>query len=83
MKFIRKSLKMSQKSFSEFLNIPLKTYQSIEQCRKHPELVTITKIADTLGVSIDWLLERDLKYVYGTDKDIIEFIKLKQEKNKC
>ncbi|SHH06550.1 helix-turn-helix domain-containing protein [Tepidibacter thalassicus] len=77
LKFIRLSLKMSQKNFSNFLNISLRTYQSIEQGRKHPGLITIIKIANKLGVSLDWLLGRDLKYIYGTDADIIELIKFK------
>ncbi|WFD11977.1 helix-turn-helix domain-containing protein [Tepidibacter hydrothermalis] len=79
LKYVRISLKLSQKKFATFLNIPLRTYQDYERGVTCPGPEIIVNIANKLGVSIDWLFGRELKYIYGTDADIIQLIKLNFE----
>lgn len=58
LKILRKSLKMSQKKISNVLGINLKTLQNWEQGVTCPTYENLIFVADTLDVSVDWLLGR-------------------------
>ena len=49
----------TQQKLSDVLNVALRSYQCYEQGVRTPSYETLIKIADTLDVSIDYLLGRD------------------------
>ena len=51
--------KYTQQSMADILTISLNSYQKYEQGERNPSFDILVKIADTLNVSIDWLLGRD------------------------
>lgn len=51
--------KYTQQSMADILTISLNSYQKYEQGERNPSFDILVKIADTLNVSIDWLLSRD------------------------
>lgn len=55
---LRLDKNFTQKSFAALLNLTQQTYSDYETGRTNPDLDTLTKIADFLGVSIDYLLGR-------------------------
>lgn len=58
LKTIRKMLDLSQKSFSEYLEINTSTYIQYEQGRRLTPLKTLVKIADKISLNSDYLLGR-------------------------
>lgn len=48
----------TQKEMAAFLNITQQTYSDYETGRTNPDIDTLTKIADVLNVTIDYLLGR-------------------------
>lgn len=85
LKYVRKALKMSQKSFAKFLDTPYRTYQNWELGVRTPDLKTTIKIANKLRVSIDWLVGRENYLIfYNINKeDFFQFvIDLEKRKNK-
>lgn len=51
--------KYTQQRMADILTISLNSYQKYEQGERNPSFDILVKIADTLNVSIDWLLGRD------------------------
>lgn len=51
--------KYTQQRMADILTISLNSYQKYEQGERNPSFDILVKIADTLNVSIDWLLSRD------------------------
>lgn len=49
---------MTQKIFSEKLNLPRAVYASYERGDREPPMKNLIKIADGLNVSLDWLCGR-------------------------
>lgn len=59
LRFARIKKKYTQQKMADILEISLNAYQKYEQAEREPSLDTLVKIADTLDVSIDFLLCRD------------------------
>ena len=55
----RMSKKLTQQKMADTLLLSLNAYQKYEQGERTPPFDILIKIADTLDVSIDWLLGRD------------------------
>ena len=49
----------TQQALSDEIDIALRTYQCYEQGRIAPSLPVLIKIADVLGISLDYLVGRD------------------------
>jgi Predicted transcriptional regulators len=49
----------TQQNMADFLSVALRSYQCYETGSRSPSLLLLTKIADTLNVSTDFLLCRD------------------------
>lgn len=56
---VRMSRNMTQQALSDIVGIALRSYQCYEQGVREPSLNTLVSLADTLDVSIDYLLCRD------------------------
>lgn len=54
----RMNKQMTQQELSDLIHISLRNYQSYEQGVRRPKYETLVDIADNLGVTIDWLLDR-------------------------
>ena len=50
---------LTQQRLADILGIALRSYQCYETGTRTPKYELLIKIADTLNVSIDWLLGRD------------------------
>lgn len=55
----RKNKRYTQQQMADILSISLNAYQKYEQAEREPPLSSLVIIADTLDVSIDYLLCRD------------------------
>ncbi len=55
---VRKESNLTQKQIAELLNISQQSYSDYENEKTQPDFETLIKIADTLNVSIDFLLGR-------------------------
>ena len=53
----RRAQDLSQEALAERVGISWRTYQDLEG-GKYPSYVTLGKIADAFGVSVDWLMGR-------------------------
>lgn len=58
LKEIRSQKKVLQKDIAEYLNLPLRTYQSYEYGEAEPSNETLVKLADYFDVTTDYLLGR-------------------------
>ena len=56
-KLLRKERALTQTQAAERVGISWRTYQDLEG-GKYPSYVTLGKIADAFGVSVDWLMGR-------------------------
>lgn len=54
----RELLGLKQKEMALKLNLPTNTYNGYETGKRTPSLEVTAQIADTLGVSVDYLLDR-------------------------
>ncbi|MBQ4088733.1 MAG: helix-turn-helix transcriptional regulator [Clostridia bacterium] len=61
LKELRKQANITQQSLSEKLCIAVRTLQCYEQGVREPSLEMLIKIADTLNVSTDQLLGRNIQ----------------------
>lgn len=68
---VRKKDGYSQKEFSSLLDIPQSTLSAYETDKMHPTVFSLTKIATTFNVSLDWLC--------GVEKSLPSDIKQMQE----
>lgn len=59
---------LNRKDFSKAINIPYTTYLDYEKGR-NPDLESMVKISNYLGVSIDTLLERETKEPTPVEED--------------
>lgn len=59
LRHMRMKRKYTQQNLADSLGIALVTYQKYEQSERCPSFDILVNIADTLDVSIDWLLGRD------------------------
>lgn len=76
-KFFREIKGISQNKLAEKLKISRTTYKSYENGRNQPNIVTLIKMADFFGVSVDTLIGHnakivDLQTVSKNQKYIIE-----------
>lgn len=55
----RKEKELTQQKMADILEISLNAYQKYEQNERFPTPENLVKIADTFGVSLDYLLMRD------------------------
>lgn len=55
----RERQKLHQKDLAAKLKIAQNTLSQYETGKREPDLETLKRIADTLGTSVDYLLERD------------------------
>lgn len=55
---LRKEARLTQERISEMLQVPLRTYGSWERGERQPDLETVVRIAECLGVTTDRLLGR-------------------------
>ena len=58
LKIARNESGYTQKSLALLLNISLQSYSDYENERTEPDLKTLSKIADLLNCSVDYLLDR-------------------------
>lgn len=77
LKMIRNVKRFSQKQFSEFLGVSLRSYEKWEQGNRLPDLGSLIKIADRLGVSIDWLVGRTENFYLVNALDIEKYFEEK------
>ena len=61
LKWLRSVYDISQRVIAEFLNIDRSTYCYYETQKSHPTIVTLKRIADFYKLSIDDLLNTDLR----------------------
>lgn len=67
----RNRLGLLQKEMAAKLNMPPNTYNGYETGKRLPDMETVSKIADILGVSVDYLLGRtDVRNPYEKDEGI-------------
>lgn len=71
LKDLRKAKRMSQEDIGNVFKISRTTYASYEQGAREPDNATLVKIADYFGVSVDYLLGRDVPD-WATQEDIID-----------
>ena len=66
----------SQKSFAELLNVSLSTLNGYVNNYRLPNLILIVRIAETLGVTTDYLLGCDSKPIdlplSGNERELLE-----------
>lgn len=55
---IRKDMKLSQEKFGELAGVSQRTVAFWESGERTPSYATISRLADTLGVSVDYMLGR-------------------------
>ena len=60
LKEARKHAKMTQKEVAEYIGISQNTYSYWENGRNNVDSESIKKLADLFGVSVDYLLDRDM-----------------------
>jgi len=64
---VRMDKNFTQEALSERVDIALRTYQCYEQGRTIPSLQVLIRLADALGISIDYLVGRD-EFVIKNDE---------------
>lgn len=57
LRLLRQEIGLTQTQAAERVGISWRTYQDLEG-GKYPSYVTLGKIADAFGVSVDWLMGR-------------------------
>ncbi len=57
--YMRKKQGFTAQKMADILSVSIRTYRHYESGHTFPSSDTLVKIADTLNVSIDYLLERD------------------------
>ena len=76
LKQVREEKKMTQKAFSEFLEIKQQTLSGYETDKISPSLEVAAEIAKKLDISLDWLCgngdTRNLKREFKTCADVIK-----------
>ena len=75
LKLLRMQKGLSQKKLAEIANINRVQYNRYERGETMPSTETISKIADVLGVSVDYLLEgktQDAAIANLEDKDLLK-----------
>lgn len=77
---IRKRKKMSQSEMGKILGIDGDAYGRYERNEVRPSIEMATKIADALGISLDYLVGKtDLELDNDTLKRIVEISKMSKE----
>lgn len=61
LKELRKSKKLKQENIAKFLNVAESTYRGYENGTSEPNIQTLFKLADFYDVSLDYLLEHEVK----------------------
>ncbi|WP_099192266.1 helix-turn-helix domain-containing protein [Tepidibacter mesophilus] len=74
LKFIRESLKLDRKIFSDFFGINVRRYEEYETGRRCMNIQTLRHIADKLDISIDFLMCRSDFIILDNEKDIMKRI---------
>ena len=64
LKWLRQSNRIPQRVLAEYLNIDRSTYCYYETEKSHPTIVTLKRIADFYRLTVDNLLNKDLKKNY-------------------
>lgn len=60
LKELRKNLKIKQQDIADYLKISRQAYSHYENGQRQPTPETLQKLADYFGVSVDYLLGRDI-----------------------
>lgn len=68
---LRKEKKLTQGEIAEILEVARTTYANYEQGTREPDNKNLNKIADYFGVSVDYLLGRDVPK-WATPEDLID-----------
>lgn len=63
LRYARMQRKMTQQSLADAVHLALRSYQCYEQGTREPNLEMLVKLADTLQVSTDYLLGRNMEAV--------------------
>lgn len=63
LRYARMQRKMTQQSLADAVHLALRSYQCYEQGTREPSLEMLVKLADTLQVSTDYLLGRNMEAV--------------------
>lgn len=65
----------NMKQFAELLDMPYRTYVKYERNEREPNSETLIKIADKLGVTVDYLLGRNSEQesISYSDQQLLEF----------
>ena len=76
LKKIRNVKKLSQKEFADYLGVSFGAYKKWEYEERTPDIDSLVKIADKLGINADWLLGRtDYITILCKDEDIKKIFK--------
>ena len=63
LQILRKEAHITQSELAEKLNYSDKAISKWERAEAIPDVITVKEIADTFGVTVDWLLESEHKTV--------------------
>lgn len=67
----RRNASMRQKEVAKILNIPISTYSGYENNHREPSTEMLGRIAEVLGVSVDWLIYGKKGFTFSeANKDI-------------
>lgn len=55
---VRKNKKITAQQMADMLDMQIRSYRKYESGDAHPSLANLIKIADYLGCSVDYLLDR-------------------------
>lgn len=73
-KRFREKKNITQDQLARFLNVRITTISNYENGRREPDLMTISKIADYLEVTIDDLLGRGIENQVSLSKEELEIL---------
>lgn len=72
---LRTEYGMTQKGFSEYVGVPQSMISRIESGKVEPGMQTLTRIAESCHVGIDWLqLGDERKKRYPIDSNVLEYL---------
>lgn len=71
-KRVRTNKKVSQKDFAIAIDMPISTLANYENNHREPNIETLTKIAEALGIPVSELLKDDTFNLTGPDTEKVE-----------
>lgn len=88
LKELRKSSGLTQQDLAKILNITQQSYNGYETQKTEPNITTLCKLADTYGVSLDYLCDHEtpnqiqLGYMDEKSKAIMQLVQQLTDRNK-